>query len=107
MELERLPYNRDYKGILGNVLAIRKMGRPHYRCRLGTVPGGEAQKHLLVPGNGAAAGSDAVLWEAQVRSRGIKAVMSVYSPTWPCAVPESSDALLTREAWAALHMSVG
>lgn len=69
VELERLPYNRDYKGILGNVLAIRKMGRPSYRCRLGTVPGGEAQKHLLVPGNGAAAGSDAVLWEAQVRSR--------------------------------------
>ncbi len=68
MELEHLPYNRDYKGILGNVLAIRRMGRPRYRCRFGTVPELQAERHLLVPGNDGAASGDAVLWEAEARA---------------------------------------
>ena len=67
VELERLPYNRDYKGILGNILSIGKMGRPRYRCRLINMPGAEAQKFSLVPSKAALPGSQELLWEASVR----------------------------------------
>ena len=69
MDLELLPYNRDYKGILGNVLSIGKAGRPKYRCRLVQMPGAEAQKFSLVPSKAALPGSEELLWEATVSPR--------------------------------------
>ena len=66
MDLERLPYNRDYKGILGNVLSICKVGRPKYRCRLIQMPEAEAQKFSLVPSKAALPGTEELLWEAAV-----------------------------------------
>ena len=66
MDLELLPYNRDYKGILGNILSICKVGRPKYRCRLVQMPEAEAQKFSLVPSKAALPGSEELLWEAAV-----------------------------------------
>ena len=68
VDLERLPYNRDYKGILGNIMSIRKMGRPKYHSRLNGKPQANKQKYSLVPGE-AAGDSQAILWEAEVRIR--------------------------------------
>ena len=66
VELERLPYNRDYKGILGNIMSIGRLGRPRYRCRLVRMPEAEAQKFSLVPSKAALPGSQELLWEAAV-----------------------------------------
>lgn len=63
--LERLPYNRDYKGILGNILAIRKGGRPRYRSTLTQSPEGDGPRYPLVPGRTVVDG-DNFLWESQV-----------------------------------------
>ena len=66
VDLERLPYNRDYKGILGNILSICRAGRPKYRCRLIQMPEAEAQKFSLVPSKAALPGAEELLWEAAV-----------------------------------------
>lgn len=69
VDLERLPYNRDYKGILGNILSICKAGRPKYRCRLIQMPEAEAQKFSLVPSKAPLPGTEELLWEAAVSPR--------------------------------------
>ena len=65
VDLERLPFNRDYKGILGNIMAIRKMKRPRYKTRLNPDIGGSAQKHSMVP-NRSSADSRGFLWTSEV-----------------------------------------
>ena len=65
VDLERLPFNRDYKGILGNIMAIRKMKRPRYKTRLNPDIGGSAQKYSMVPGR-SSADSRGFLWTSEV-----------------------------------------
>ena len=65
VDLERLPFNRDYKGILGNIMAIRKMKRPRYKTRLNPDIGGSAQKYSMVPGR-STADSRGFLWTSEV-----------------------------------------
>ena len=67
VDLERLPFNRDYKGILGNIMAIRKMKRPRYKTRLNPDIGGSAQKYSMVPGR-SSADSRGFLWTSEVDS---------------------------------------
>ena len=67
VDLERLPFNRDYKGILGNIMAIRKMKRPRYKTRLNPDISGSAQKYSMVPGR-SSADSRGFLWTSEVDS---------------------------------------
>jgi hypothetical protein len=66
VDMERLPMNRDYKGVLGNISRLRRLGRPVYRsrARMGT-PDPALSHYPLVPRAPAGAG-ESLIWVCEV-----------------------------------------
>ena len=66
VDMERLPLNRDYKGVLGNIMRLRGMGRAVYRSRahMGT-PDPARASYPLVP-RAPAGGGPHLIWVCEV-----------------------------------------
>lgn len=64
--MERLPLNRDYKGVLGNIMRLRGMGRAVYRSRahMGK-PDPARASYPLVP-RAPAGGGPHLIWVCEV-----------------------------------------
>ncbi|BDA44828.1 probable ribonuclease 3 at C-terminar half [Coccomyxa sp. Obi] len=72
VDMERLPLNRDYKGILGNITRLRRLGRALYKSRavMGTLD--PERSYPLVPDAPGSAGTS-LIWVCDVTVGGIVA----------------------------------
>ncbi len=63
--MERLPLNRDYKGILGNITRLRRLGRAVYKSRaiMGTLD--PERSYPLVPSAPGSPGTS-LIWVCDV-----------------------------------------
>jgi hypothetical protein len=68
VDVERLPLNRDYKGVLGNILSMRGLPRAAYSCarRAGTLAARDAPA-ALVAAPASLPGRAASFWVCRVR----------------------------------------